>query len=291
MHKILELHAKRLIEFDNANDYVRYWNCNIVNEVNKLNDNGTITDDEVKTFVKSFGMHGEDFEELLKLRKQRPLWFKTLDTKEKAIDNELIDILKQEALNTKIDTAVKLQEKKTNMKSDRHIIWSNVHLDFGAWVEDLRAEYPYESDDGLYELMHEINGEYLNDERMNLDIQMNQPILVIADLGLWNGRRDGYKEIMSGNIKDCLYSDTDLTEWYVDKYGDLCAEAIHHDGTNHYLYRVYKDNVSDTQKENLKNKIYDGTATKADVTRITKRLGDEIAKVYGWEISKQKQNA
>ena len=44
---------------------------------------------------------------------------------------------------------------------------------------------------------------------------------VIGDLGRWHGRVSGYKMIDSGNIKDCLYSDTDYTEWYVDKYGDV----------------------------------------------------------------------
>lgn len=34
----------------------------------------------------------------------------------------------------------------------------------------------------------------------------------------------GYKMIDAGNIKDCLYSDTDYTEWYVDKYGGLRAD-------------------------------------------------------------------
>ncbi|MBC5727823.1 hypothetical protein H8R91_04660 [Ruminococcus sp. NSJ-71] len=42
----------------------------------------------------------------------------------------------------------------------------------------------------------------------------------------------GYKMIDSGNIKDCLYSDTDYTEWYVDKYGDLRAdESARKDGS------------------------------------------------------------
>ena len=36
--------------------------------------------------------------------------------------------------------------------------------------------------------------------------------------------------------------------------GDLRADAVHHDGTNHYLYRVFKDGVTDTQIENLKIK-------------------------------------
>lgn len=94
--------------------------------------------------------------------------------------------------------------------------------------------------------------------------------------------------IDSGNIKDCLYSDTDMTEWYVDKYGDLRADAVHHDGTNHYLYRVFKDTASPEQIERLQEKIYFGKATRADITRVTKRLGDEIAVVYGFHIPKQR---
>ena len=123
-------------------------------------------------------------------------------------------------------------------------------------------------------------------KKTNLDIQLSRPILVIGDLGLWNGRRMGYKEIESGNISDCLCTEQDIENatWYVDKNGDFRCEAIHHDGTNHYLYRVYKDGVSETQNGNLKEKIYRGTATRADITRITRRLGNDIAKVHGFPI-------
>ena len=174
-------------------------------------------------------------------------------------------------------------------QNDRHIIWSDIHLDFEDWRADLEEQYPDLSEDELIQKMYEINSEYLGDERMNLNVPLSQPIIVIGDLGRWNGRVSGYKMIDSGNIKDCLYSDTDYTEWYVDKYGDLRADAVHHDGTNHYLYRVFKDGVTDTQIENLQNKIYNGKATRADITRVTKRLGDDIAGVYGFPIPNQRQ--
>ena len=90
--------------------------------------------------------------------------------------------------------------------------------------------------------------------------------------------------IESGNIKDCLQSDCDMNEWYVDKLGDLRCTAIHHDGTNYYLYRTFKDNATDSQIERLQEKLYDGTATRQDITRITRRLGDDIGKVYGWKF-------
>jgi hypothetical protein len=174
---------------------------------------------------------------------------------------------------------------KTN---DRHIVWSDIHLDLEDWRDDLQEEYPELSEDALYDKMLERNNSYLDDERVNLNIQLAQPIIIIGDLGRWNGRVSGYKMIESGNIKDCLCSDTDMTEWYVDKYGDLRADAIHHDGTNHYLYRAFKDGVTDTQIERLQNKIYEGKATRSDITRVTRRLGDEIARVYGWDIPKQR---
>ena len=181
-------------------------------------------------------------------------------------------------------------------QSDRHIIWSNMNLEADDW-RDSYKEYleinglddDPNDENKLYEYMVEANDDYLSDERRNLDIQFSQPIIVIGDLGRWNGRVTGYKMIDSGNITDCLYSDTDYTEWYVDKYGDLRANAVHHDGTNHYLYRVFKDGVTDTQIENLQDKIYNGKATRADITRVTKRLGDDIAGVYGFPIPKQRQ--
>ena len=175
------------------------------------------------------------------------------------------------------------------MKEDRHIIWSNYDLDYEDWRDDLEAEYPELTEDERIALMYEINGDYLDDERTNLNIQLSQPILVIGDLGLWYGRRSGYKEIESGNIRDCLYADTDYSTWYVDRLGDLRCDAIHHDGTDHYLYRAYKDGVRESQIDLLKDKLYRGIATRADVTRITRRLGDDIARVYGFSIPRARQ--
>lgn len=174
------------------------------------------------------------------------------------------------------------------MNDGRHVIWSN-DLDYDDWKDYLEEQYPELSENERIVLMYEINGDYLDDERSNLDIQLSRPILVVGDLGLWNGRRMGYKEIQSGNIRDCLYSDTDYVTWFVDRNGDFRCDAIHHDGTNHYLYRVYRDGVTETQIDNLKEKLYYGTATRKDITRITRRLGDEIARVHGFPIPRQRQ--
>lgn len=170
--------------------------------------------------------------------------------------------------------------------TERHLIWSNYDLDYEDWREDMEADYPDLTEEQRIDLMYEMNSDQLNDERTNLNIQLPCPILVIANLGLWYGRRIGCKEIKSGNIRDCLYSERDIaySTWYIDKLGDLRCDAIHHDGTNHLLYRVYKEGVRESQIDLLKEKLYRGIATRADITRVTRRLGDEVGKVYGWDF-------
>ena len=95
---------------------------------------------------------------------------------------------------------------------------------------------------------------YFDDELINLNRELGRHILVIADLGLWNGRRSGYKEIGT-NLRDCLYTNDDDMRLYVDNLGDLRADGYHHDGTNHYLYRVYKPGVGEEAISNLKEKV------------------------------------
>ena len=81
-----------------------------------------------------------------------------------------------------------------------------------------------------------------------------------------------------------------MTEWFLDEKGDLRAEAAHHDGTNYYLYRVFKDNVTEDQIEDFKDKVYHGTLTEKDIDKYTHRLGDDIAKVYGIDLPVQKKS-
>lgn len=172
-----------------------------------------------------------------------------------------------------------------------HVIWSNIDLDYDRdWKDELTELYPDASESERHELMYEINDCNLEDARADLNISLGLPILVIADLGLWFGRRTGYKVITSGNITDCLCAerDDDYVTWSVDELGDLVCRAHHHDGVNHYLYRVFKPGTTESQRDLLKDKIAHGKATRRDITKVTARLGDAIAKVYGFKIRNMK---
>lgn len=164
-------------------------------------------------------------------------------------------------------------------------IWQNCDLNYEDWKADLEKDYPDEDgydEEYRIERMYEINEEYLDDERMNLNIRTNG-IVALWDIGKWNGRANGYKEIKSGNIADCLYdSCCEYCHWYVDKHGNFCMIGYHHDGINYVLYREWRDGITKTQKDNFLTKAYCGTLTKNDVSRYTKSLGKKIAEVYGW---------
>lgn len=89
------------------------------------------------------------------------------------------------------------------------VIWSNEYLDWDNYRDAFEEDYSSLTDDEKYQLMCDLNNDYLDDERRNLDIQVGTPIIVIADIGRWDGRHTGYREISSGCIKDCLESQLD----------------------------------------------------------------------------------
>ena len=168
----------------------------------------------------------------------------------------------------------------------KHIIWSNMNLDIEDWREDYKEfceinamEYDPDDENAIYEWMVETNTEYLGDEQMNLNKVVEGRILVIANLGLWNGQKSAYKIIGSGNIKDILGYTYDYAEFYGDGYNIRGAE-VHHDGTNHYLYRVIRE---DRNIENLFDAIYNGEEISGSkLNYYTKSLYKDVATVYGW---------
>ena len=163
-----------------------------------------------------------------------------------------------------------------------HLIWSNVYHE-PEWDSEMESLFPDTTEPEQIKILCDLQYDELDIERMNLDIQLGMPIIVIADLGLWDGRKKGYKVIGTGNVSDCLYDDCDYITWYVDEEHELRCDASHHDGTNHYLYRVFRKGTTDDQMEELEMKIYSGMATQEDIDSVTASIGTKIEKVYGWK--------
>ena len=59
-------------------------------------------------------------------------------------------------------------------------------------------------------------------------------------------------------------------------------DGYHHDGDNYYLYRKFKDDISEEDKDTLLEKILNHSVTEDDINKVTDRLGDVLEKLYGF---------
>ena len=118
-----------------------------------------------------------------------------------------------------------------------------------------------------------------DDEQSNLYRILDGRILAIADMGLWNGRRSGYK-ILGNNLNEVLTCGIgcDEKEIYCDSYNVL-ARGYHHDGTNYVEFRELKEN---TNYDVLLEKLYNNEeVTREDVRKYTKSLRPYVKQVFG----------
>lgn len=117
----------------------------------------------------------------------------------------------------------------------------------------------------------------LDDERANLNVQINGVIVGFVEMGLWNGKAKGLR-VLGNNLSDILATFCDDAHWYADKY-NVRGKMLHHDGTNYVLYR-YIDNIK--QAENLKYLIRQNLIDEQGFMKRTKSIRPFVAKVYGW---------
>jgi hypothetical protein len=178
------------------------------------------------------------------------------------------------------------------MKKDRktkNTIYSDYELfdlvdDDEWWAEEIELGCA-DKDDDRWEHAYSTLEYYLECEQANLNIDVGNTIIQIADLGLWDGVHHAYKEEKSQNIADLLVRTCEYCEWYCDAH-DLRGKMSHHDGTNYILYRRRKDGITDYQWDNFLYKLYTGTANKEHISKYTTSLLPYIAEVYGWKYRK-----
>ena len=117
------------------------------------------------------------------------------------------------------------------------------------------------------------------DEKCILNKELNGRILCIASMGLWNGRRSGYK-ILGNNLNEVLTCGIgcDEKEVYCDGR-NILAKGYHHDGSNSVEFREIRE---DRNIENLLDKIYSGQeVTRKEINYYTRSLRPYIKQIYG----------
>ncbi len=158
------------------------------------------------------------------------------------------------------------------------VLWTNYDVQPKYYADVIEENYPEATEEEKQEIAEELNWEDLNELQYEFDKDLPEDIIILATLGLWDGKHHAYKEMHSNNLQDCFYltRDCGFGEFYVDSHKNLRSRQSHHDGTNYYCYRMWKEGLSDTQKQNFLEKVYQGKETSADISRYTKRLGDLV---------------
>lgn len=150
-------------------------------------------------------------------------------------------------------------------------IWSS-EVNIEEYKDFLDDCYPEADEYDRYNIVSELNKEYLDDERVNLRIDVGSPIIEVADLGFWNGRRQGYHLITSGLLSDVFnFHGCDDATFFIED-GELRSTLYHHDGHHNIVYRKVK---------NMKK--FHEMPLGEFVRKYTESLADAVKKVHGWE--------
>jgi hypothetical protein len=140
-----------------------------------------------------------------------------------------------------------------------------------------------DNDEKVYEYINETVSMWYDDEKANLDKELDTEIIALADIGRWNGRVKGYKELgYNLNSIFSVWESCDDIKLFAEK-GNIKGIGYHHDGTNYVTFRKWKKNISDNMKEKVICAIYnqDDNADKL-IKRYTRSIYKDVANIYGW---------
>lgn len=123
----------------------------------------------------------------------------------------------------------------------KYIVWQNYNIDPEEedYKDFLEEYYPdVTNEEEKYYIIKELNYQYLDDERACLDILLDNDIIILADIGLWDGRRRGYKELHSNNIADCLQFEKIVNMWSGMSISTAISSPHNRTTTAHIIYYI-----------------------------------------------------
>ena len=146
------------------------------------------------------------------------------------------------------------------------------------FLSEVNPEIEQTEENVTQEIYYRID-QWFEDEILNLNKRLDGRILAIASMGLWNGRKTGYK-ILGNNLNEVVSCGIGCDEKHVycDQY-NVVAEGYHHDGRNYVEFREIRE---DKDIDKLLDKIYNQEpVSRAEIRRYTKSLRPYIKKLYG----------
>lgn len=167
--------------------------------------------------------------------------------------------------------AVLLDTRMTTTEELFGVDWDEYHVEFDL---DPEGEFDYVWE-YIEDRINDIKWEFKNLSKM-YDFDT---IIGLADLGFWDGRKQGYKilnnleEIFSGNYEDIVIEITRNNLW---------VHYYHHDGVHHVQYREFKESTSDYSRDKVCEDIIAGKDVKSRLIGYTSSIGGHIRKDIIW---------
>lgn len=104
-------------------------------------------------------------------------------------------------------------------------------------------------EDALYDTARENITIFTEEKMSEIRDVLDEKVLVCAELGLWNGNREGKRVYEDANKAIwSLFEDDGVL--YVDNQDNLVLETNHHDGTNTFYFYVYNQKAVDEFSRN-----------------------------------------
>lgn len=151
--------------------------------------------------------------------------------------------------------------------------------------EELK-EMPYEEKEKVVSESLEMD---LEDDLINLEkVETEHELVITGTANTWDGEWFALKEFETTSIgkslQEIVSETSDQIRIYVERK-ELVVEVTHHDGTNKYLIREWKAEMTDRKFGNLYEKL-DSTPEVKDrlavMKRYTKGAGEYVRNYYGF---------
>lgn len=172
------------------------------------------------------------------------------------------------------------------------IIWSNdvalyAFEESREQVSDIECiDIQDVADDAVYRHINDDICLTLDAEESNLDIPTRR-IVVFGVLGLWHGKVHGSRVLSERKLSAILHAacrdSEEYTVYYDTDDGEVKAKDVHHDGTNHYLFRELVSGISPDDEDAFLELVKSGAASLDEINKFTASLGPRVEPIYGWK--------
>lgn len=172
-----------------------------------------------------------------------------------------------------------------NTTDNKTVLWTNIFTGLPCVKAMLKKEMPNIDENNINAITYGVKyrrfGSLVN--RLS-KVSIGQPIIVLSLFeGYEHDDADGLDiaSIDSGNLGECLYSCSELSEWYVDKSGEFLSYHISWEGVTYCKYLAIKKDAPFSKVQRLLSEIYNDDFDFTILGEVTESIGAKVLEALG----------